>query len=177
MVYVFFAHGFEEMEAIVPLDVLRRAGLEVQSVGVGSKTVTGSHGVTIHCDVSDKETSGKGLEMVILPGGMPGTKNLAGSKRVNACIDYCIAKDVWIGAICAAPSILGNRGDLKGKKATCFPGWEEQLEGAVISPERVVVDGRIVTAKGAGSSMEFALKLVECLLGKEKAAELEASMQ
>ncbi|MCL2056271.1 MAG: DJ-1/PfpI family protein [Oscillospiraceae bacterium] len=177
MVYVFFAHGFEEIEAITPLDILRRAGLEVQSVGVGSKTITGAHGITVHCDVSDKETAGKGLEMVVLPGGMPGTANLGGSKRVQFCLDYCIAKGIWIGAICAAPSILGARGDLKGKTATCFPGWEEKLEGAVISPERVVVDGKIVTAKGAGAAKQFSLKLVECLCGKEKADEIGAAMQ
>jgi 4-methyl-5(b-hydroxyethyl)-thiazole monophosphate biosynthesis len=90
MIYVFFAHGFEEIEAITPVDILRRAGLEVQSVGVGAKTITGSHGITVHCDISDKEITAKGLEMVVLPGGVPGTPNLEKSKRVQTCIDYAV---------------------------------------------------------------------------------------
>jgi 4-methyl-5(b-hydroxyethyl)-thiazole monophosphate biosynthesis len=177
MIYVFFAHGFEEIEAITPVDILRRAGLEVQSVGVGAKTITGSHGITVHCDISDKEITAKGFEMVVLPGGVPGTPNLEKSKRVQTCIDYAVKKDLWLAAICAAPSILGHKGILKGKKATCFPGYEKELEGAETSAERVVRDGKLITGKGAGAAKEFALALVECLCGKEKAAELGASLQ
>lgn len=177
MIYVFFAHGFEEIEALTPVDILRRAGLEVQMVGVGAKTVTGSHGITVHCDVSEKEIGAKGLEMVVLPGGLPGTINLENSKRVQSVIDFAVKKDLWLAAICAAPSILGHKGLLKGKNATCFPDFEKDLEGAVLSTERVVQDGKLITAKGAGAAKEFSLKLVECLCSKAKADELEASMQ
>ena len=177
MIYVFFAHGFEEIEAIVTLDILRRAELDVQSVGVGAKTVTGSHGITIHCDISDREATPKGLDMIILPGGMPGTLNLEKSKIVQAFIDYTVKNDIWLGAICAAPSILGHKGLLKGKKAVCFPGYEQELFEAEVTDGRLEQDGKIITAKGAGVTQEFALKLVECLLGKERADILGASLQ
>ncbi|MDR2932149.1 MAG: DJ-1/PfpI family protein [Oscillospiraceae bacterium] len=177
MIYVFFAHGFEEIEAVTPVDILRRAELEVVTVGIGAKTITGSHGITVHCDISDRETSSKNLEMIVLPGGLPGTLNLEKSKVVQAYIDHVIENGIWLGAICAAPSILGHKGVLAGKTVTCFPGYEEQLTGAVISPERVVQDGKLITGKGAGAAKEFSLRLVQCLLGKERADLLEASMQ
>ncbi|GHU80631.1 thiazole biosynthesis protein ThiJ [Clostridia bacterium] len=177
MIYVFFAHGFEEIEAVTPVDILRRAELEVQTVGIGAKTITGSHGITIHCDISDKEASPKNLEMIVLPGGLPGTLNLEKSKIVQSFIDHVVENDIWLGAICAAPSILGHKGVLKGKKVTCFPGYEDELEGAEVTGERVVRDGKLITGKGAGASKEFALKLVECLLGRERADKLGASMQ
>lgn len=179
MVYIFLAHGFEEIEAITALDILRRAELEVKAVGVGSKTVTGSHGVTIHCDMLDKQaTNAKGLEMVVLPGGMPGTLNLEKSAAVSAYIDYAIKHELYLAAICAAPSILGHKGLLAGKRVTCFPGFETQLgEGAVHTDEPVVQDGKLITARGAGAAIPFALKLVECLCGKERADTLAGSLQ
>lgn len=177
MIYVFFAHGFEEIEAIATVDILRRAELEVRTVGIGAKTITGSHGITIHCDMIDHMANPKGLEMIVLPGGMPGTVNLEKSEVVVAFIDHVIKNDLWLGAICAAPSILGHKNLLAGKTVTCFPGFEDQLGGGTYSPDRVVQDGKLVTAKGAGAAVPFALKLVECLLGKERADTLEASLQ
>ncbi|MDL2232031.1 DJ-1/PfpI family protein [Ruminococcaceae bacterium OttesenSCG-928-L11] len=177
MIYVFFAHGFEEIEAITPLDILRRAELEVQAVGVGAKTITGSHGITVHCDISDREATSKNLEMIVLPGGMPGTLNLEKSRVVSECIDYVAKSNIWLSAICAAPSILGHKGLLNGKKATCFPGFEDQLEGAIYTGERVEQDGKIITGKGAGAAKLFSLKLVEVLCGKERADILGASLQ
>lgn len=179
MIYIFFAHGFEEIEAVTALDILRRAGLTVHSVGIGSKTITGSHGLTVHCDMLDKQAgSAKGLEMIVLPGGMPGTLHLEKSPVVTAYIDHVLKNDLWLGAICAAPSILGHRNLLNGKKVTCFPDYEAELgEGAVYTGAPVEVDGKLITGKGAGAAAPFALKLVECLCGVESAATLAAAMQ
>lgn len=177
MIYVFFAHGFEEIEAVSAVDILRRAGLDVRTVGVGAKTITGSHGITVHCDLIDHMAGTKNLEMIVLPGGMPGTVNLEKSAHVQKMIDYAIEQELWIGAICAAPSILGRKGLLGGKAVTCFPGYEDQLTGANYTGSRVEQDGRIVTAKGAGAAVLFGAKLVECLLDKERAEQLVASLQ
>lgn len=177
MIYVFFAHGFEEIEGLAAVDLLRRAELDVQMVGVGAKTITGSHGITVHCDIQDKEASPKNLEMVVLPGGMPGTLNLEKSKIVQAFIDHAMEKELWLGAICAAPSILGHKGLLKGKKFTCFPSFETQCEGGEYTGNRVEQDGRLITGKGAGAAVEFALKLVECLTTPERAKVLGESLQ
>ena len=177
MIYVFFAHGFEEIEAITAVDVLRRAELEVVTVGVGSKTITGSHGITIHCDISERQVDVRKLDMLVLPGGIPGTLNLEKSPVVKAIIEYAAANDAWLTAICAAPSILGHMGILEGKKATCAPGWEDQLEGANHTAAAVEQDGKIITADGAGSSLPFALKLVEVLISKERASDIGSAMR
>lgn len=181
MVYVFFADGFEELEALSPVDVLRRAGIEVTTVGVGGRQITGAHQITVTCDVAADAAVPEALEMVVLPGGMPGTANLEASAVVMSFLDKALAEHKWIAAICAAPSILGHRGILDGKEAICFPGFEETLQGAVLSQRAVCVDAsgesRIVTAKGAGVALEFALALVECLKGEDAARKLRGSMQ
>lgn len=180
MVYVFFANGFEEIEALAPVDILRRAELEVVMVGVGSKTITGSHGITVACDMTDAEAAERGLsgvDMLVLPGGMPGTLNLEKSASVSGLIDSAAEQQKWLTAICAAPSILGHKKLLRNKKAICFPGYEDQLSGAVIAEESVVQDGKFITAKGAGVAIEFGLKLVECLISKKRADLLKASLQ
>lgn len=177
MIYVFFAHGFEEIEAIATVDILRRAELEVRTVGVGAKTITGAHGITVHCDIIDHMVTAKELRMIVLPGGMPGTVNLEKSQEVREIIRHCVEKDIWIAAICAAPSILGHMGVLAGKKATCFPGFETQLKGANFTGSRLEQDGKLITAKGPGVTIPFALRLVELLVDKERAALLEASLQ
>jgi 4-methyl-5(b-hydroxyethyl)-thiazole monophosphate biosynthesis len=177
MIYVLFAHGFEEIEAIAPVDMLRRMELDVKTVGVGSKTITGAHGITVHCDMIDHMATPKNMEMLVLPGGAKGAENLEKSEAVRGLINYAFDNDIWIGAICAAPSILGHMGLLEGKKTTCFPGWDDQLTGATYTGERVEQDGKLITAKGAGVSVLFGGKLVECLCGAEKATELVAKMQ
>jgi 4-methyl-5(b-hydroxyethyl)-thiazole monophosphate biosynthesis len=177
MIYVFFAHGFEEIEALTAVDVLRRAGREVAMVGVGSKTVTGAHGITVHCDIAEREISSRGLEMIVLPGGIPGTLNLEKSKAVQAAVDHAAANNLWLAAICAAPSILGHKGLLEGKTVTCAPGFKEQLGGATYTGKSLEVDGKLITADGAGSAMAFALQLAECLTTKDAADALGASMQ
>ena len=178
MVYVFLADGFEEMEALAPVDILRRAGVQVKTVGVTGETVEGAHGISVKADLSINDISlDDKLEMIVLPGGMPGTVNLENNDNVQKAVDYCVNTDKFIGAICAAPKILGNKGILMGREATCFPGFEDELKGAKLCHSTVVVDGKIVTAKGAGVALDFGLKLVEMLVSYEKAKSLKESLQ
>ena len=173
MIYVFLANGFEEIEALMPVDLLKRAGFEVKTVAVGeSKTVVGSHGIGIVADIMETEFSYDSPEAIILPGGMPGTTNLEESATVINAIVQSMVNNTLICAICAAPSILGICGCLKGRKATCFPGFEEYLDGATVVDERVVCDDNIITSKGMGCASEFALAIIEALAGKEKADEI-----
>lgn len=178
MVYVFLADGFEEMEALAPVDILRRAGITVQTVGVTGDVVTGSHQISVKADITvDKIELDDKLEMIVLPGGMPGTLNLENDTYVQTAVDYCADNDRFLTAICAAPKILGNKGLLKDRYATCFPGFENELTEARLSTEKVAVDGKIITAKGAGVALDFGLKLVEMLTSKEKALSLKESLQ
>jgi 4-methyl-5(b-hydroxyethyl)-thiazole monophosphate biosynthesis len=153
---------------------LRRAGVEVTTVGIGGDSITGSHGITVKADVKDKKVKFDELEMVILPGGMPGTKNLDASETVHRALDVAKERNAFIAAICAAPMILGKRGDLKGLDAVCYPGFEEYLEGAKLHERSVTVisAGKTITARGMGVAVEFGLALVSALCGEEKAAEL-----
>lgn len=178
MVYMFLANGFEEVEALAPLDLLRRAGVEVTTVGIGGDSITGSHGITVMADVKDKKLKFDSIDMVILPGGMPGTKNLDASETVHKALDLAKEQDAYIAAICAAPMILGKRGDLKDKDAVCYPGFEEYLEGARLHPRSVtcVSCGKTITARGMGVAVEFGLALVAALCGNEKADELRTAI-
>lgn len=167
MIYVYLANGFEETEAITPIDMLRRAEKKVITVGVGDNVVVSSHGIPVVTDTIVQEAPlTDELEMIVLPGGMPGTLNLEKSEYVQQAIDFCMEKNLLIGAICAAPSILGHKGILRGRKAVCYQGFEAQLEGAEIGTGAVAVDGNIITARGAGVAMQFALALVEKAVSK-----------
>jgi 4-methyl-5(b-hydroxyethyl)-thiazole monophosphate biosynthesis len=177
MVYVFLADGFEEIEALTPMDVLRRAGLDVRTVGVGSKRVTGSHRVEVIADIEEKEMEFDSLQAVVLPGGLPGAVNLDRSRSVQKAVARCFEGGGYVAAICAAPSVLGHMGLLKGKRATCSPGFEKELLGAEFCDESVVADGKIITGNGPGAAMPFALKLAEVLSGEETARRLRKSMQ
>ena len=177
MIYVFLAEGFEEMEALAPVDILRRAGLEVTTVGVTGKVVSGSHKIPVTSDITAEDVDFSNMDAMVLPGGLPGTNNLEACDIVKKSVEYCVANDKYVAAICAAPSILGHMGILKGKKATCFPGFDKELLGAEYTAESVTVDGKIVTGKGAGVSIDFALKLTEILKDRETADKLFASMQ
>ncbi len=177
MVYVFLADGFEEVEALAPVDILRRAGVQVQTVGIGGQTVSGSHGIPVVCDITERDVTTDGLQAVVLPGGMPGTTHLDRSRVVTKFLEFADAHELVIGAICAAPSVLGHKGLLRGKQATCFPGFEKELAGASLLPDAVVTDGRIVTAKGAGVAIPFGLALVAALVSPEKAEAVRVSMQ
>ena len=176
MVYFFIAEGFEEIEALCPLDLLRRAGVEVKTVGIGADKITGAHGITITTDMTDAEFSYDSPEMIFLPGGMPGTLNLKACEVVISAIKKANADGAYILAICAAPMILGEMGLLSGKEAICYPGFEDTLVGARISEEPVVLDGRIATAKGMGVALEFGLLAVSLLCGEETARDLRSAV-
>lgn len=176
MIYVFLADGFEEIEALTAVDILRRAELNVQTVGISSKTVRGAHGISVVCDIMDTQTDPQNLEMIVLPGGMPGTLNLEKSPVVQTFIEYAMQKNLPIGAICAAPSILGHLGLLDHKTITCYPGFESQMPLANYTGNACEQDGNIITGSGAGTAMEFALKLVEQLKGRERAELLKAAV-
>lgn len=177
MIYVFLAQGFEEIEALAVVDILRRAELEVVTVGIGGRIVTGAHGIAVAADLLDQDLVFKDLEMVVLPGGMPGTLNLEKSPVVQHAVDCAAAEGKWLCAICAAPSILGHKGLLEGKAATCFPGFESQLFGARYTGEPVTVDGLVITGKGPGAAIAFGLELVARLKGRERSNILGESMQ
>lgn len=178
MVYCFLADGFEETEAIAPVDMLRRAGVTVKTVGIGKSVITGSHGISVICDLTDSELRlTDELDGVILPGGMPGTLNLDASQTVHSAVDFAVLHQKLVCAICAAPSILGRKGLLSGKKAIAFPGFEKELEGAIISKDPVVKDGVFITAKGAGVAVDFGLEIVAALVSRAKSDEIRSSIQ
>ena len=169
MIYMFLADGFEEVEALAPLDLLRRAGCDVTTVGVGGgDTIVGAHGIAVGADIPDTMFRDSKPEMIILPGGMPGTRHLDESRTVDAALRSAINTGAYIGAICAAPMVLGKRGYLKGKAAVCFPGFEEYLEGAeVVKGSDAVRDGKLITSRCMGTAFPFALEIVEALRGRE----------
>lgn len=178
MVYLFLADGFEEIEALAPVDLLRRAGIEVKTVGVGGSVITGSHGIPVTTDLcAENAPLTNALDAVILPGGMPGTKNLEASKEVQAALDFAAANGKLLCAICAAPSVLGHKGLLNGKEAIAFPGFEGDLLGARISEKAVVKDGNVITAKGAGVAVDFGLAIVAALKDSAVASKIRAGIQ
>ncbi len=172
MIYVFLANGFEEVEALAPVDLLRRAGKQVTLVGIGGEEIQGAHGITVRADIPDVLFRDPNPEAILLPGGMPGAKNLDASPVVDTAIRVTAKNGGYVCAICAAPYLLGKRGLLKGKKATCYPGFEPELTGATVTGERLVQDDRFVTAMGPGVAVEYGFLLVELLAGKDKADEL-----
>lgn len=206
MIYLFLAPGFEEVEALAPLDLLRRAGLKVTTVAVReaetnrlvdslrrigvsacnlwdeAPTVTGAHGITVTADLTESgfaarfANGGFAPEAVILPGGMPGTANLDASSTVETALALAAERGAYLCAICAAPLVLGKRGYLRGKRATCFPGFEEYLEGATVGG-KVIRDGKIITVAGMGVAQEFGLEIVSALVSPEKAGEIREAIQ
>lgn len=178
MFYMFFADGFEEVEAIAALDVIRRAKIDIKSVGIGGKNITGSHGITVVCDLLESEIApSDSCDGIILPGGMPGTENLYNSDKVIEFVNYCEINGKFLCAICAAPIILGRKNYLSGKKAVCFPGFEEELKGASVSDSFVCRDGNIITAKGMGCAVNFGIEIVAAVKGNEFAADLKSTLQ
>lgn len=176
MVYVMFADGFEETEAIEPIDILKRGGVDVVTVGVKDKTVTGAHGITIITDIGIEEVDPENMELLMLPGGM-GHEILDASNEVHGLINYAVANELYIAAICAAPSILGKKMLLEGKKATCFPGYEKYLYGADVVSDKAVVDGKFITAKGAGAAADFGFEMLTVLKSRETADKVKEIMQ
>lgn len=174
---IFFAQGFEEIEALTVVDLLRRAGIETLMVSVtGEKTVTGSHGISVGMDALLGEVDFDELDMIVLPGGMPGTRGLEACALLMERLEEFNSRGKYISAICAAPSILGHRGMLKGRNACSFPEYESHLEGAKVTGNPVEVSGHIITARGMGCAIDFGLAIVERYQGKEAAEALAAKI-
>ena len=176
MVYVLLADGFEEVEAIEPVDILRRGGVNVKTVGLNNKNVTGAHDITVEADILLEEVSLDNAQLIMLPGG-PGHTNIEENGRAKDLIKNAYEKGIFISAICASPSILGKMGILENKTATCFPGYEKFLKGAVVSSEKAVRDGKIITGKGAGAAADFGFLMLEVLKDKETADKIRSAMQ
>jgi 4-methyl-5(b-hydroxyethyl)-thiazole monophosphate biosynthesis len=177
MVYLFLADGFEEIEALTVVDVLRRAGVTLQTVSIMKDlTVTGDHGVPVIADGLFEDVDYLQCEMIILPGGAPGTKRLLAHEGLKSVLAQFAAADKWIAAICAAPMILAKNGLLKGKKATIYDSMKDELSGADYRKENVVRDGKIVTGRGPGLAMDFAFALAEILAGEKAAGRVRADM-
>ena len=171
------AEGFEEVEAVAIIDVLRRAGLAVQVAGLTGKTVTGSHGITLQADCTLDEVDAGALAMIVLPGGQPGTNNLERDARVIGLVRELEGSGRRVGAICAAPKVLATAGILEGRAATSHPNVRGDLRGArVVDEPRVVRAGKVITSQGAGTALEFALAIVADLCGEAKARELAEKM-
>ena len=176
-IFVFLADGFEEIEALTPVDVLRRAGLSVQTVSVmGGQVVTGAHGVPVLADTMFADIHFEDAEMILLPGGLPGATNLDAHEGLSQLILDFAKEEKPLAAICAAPLVFGNRGLLQGKKATCYPGFETYLKGAEYTAALVEKDGNFITGKGPGAAMEFAFAIVEKYCGIDKVNELKQGM-
>lgn len=178
MVYVLLADGFEETEALIPVDMLRRYSIEVKTAAINNIDVCGAHSITVKADMNIKEVDTDTVDGIILPGGMPGTLNLQKDESVNKLIEYCADNEILIAAICAAPMILGEKGLLKGRKAVCYPGYEKHLEGADICDQPTAVCDNYITAKGAGAAFEFGKAIIDYLSGsKGGGADIMAQMQ
>ena len=176
MVYVMLADGFEEVEAIEPIDILKRGGVDVTTVGVKSKTVTGAHGIEVTADIEINEVEPEKMELLMLPGGI-GHEILDASNDVHGLLNYAVANRIYVSAICAAPSILGHMGLLKGKHATAFPSFQKELDGAICNNGFVEKDGKIITARGMGVSVEFGLELLKELKGNDVANSVRNAIQ
>ena len=174
---IFFAPGYEEIEALTVVDILRRANIDIDMVSItDEKKVTGSHNITVEMDKLFNEVDFDGVDMLVLPGGMPGTKNLEAFTPLMNKIDDFYNKGKYIAAICAAPSIFGHKGILKGKKACSYPTFESHLEGAEVIKEPAVVDGNIITGRGMGAAIPFALAILKELKGEEAADSMKESI-
>ena len=176
-VVTFLADGFEEIEALTAVDILRRGGAEVVTVSISDrKLVHGSHDINVEADAVFAEADIDSADMLFLPGGKKGTENLDNCEPVKEKIRKFLAEDKYVAAICAAPTVLGHMGVLNGRRATCYGGLEGELKGALISADHVVVDGNIITSRGMGTSLELALKLLEIFTDEDTARKMAASV-
>ncbi len=172
-VYMFLADGFEEIEGLTAVDILRRGGIEIKMVSVTGKLgITGSHGIALQADCLFEETDFSDGTMFVLPGGQPGTNSLKAHAELGKLLTEAKAAGKWVCAICAAPTVLGGLGLLRGERAVCFPGCEDALEGAEVGTEPVAVSGHVITSRGMGTAMPFALALLEALTDADTASEM-----
>lgn len=178
VVYVVLANGFEEIEALCTVDVLKRAGAEVKTLGISGRHAVGTHGIEVVCDIDASEYTDtlSDCELLVLPGGMPGAENIDKYDMCDSYIEEVLSHGGYVGAICAAPMILGKRGYLKDRRAVCYPGFEKYLYGAHICNTDVVRDGQFITSRCMGTALAFALEIAECLYGTEKRCAVEASV-
>lgn len=168
MVYMLLGTGFEETEAIAPLDLLRRAGVEILTVGISGKTVSGSHKIKVEADITIGEMDLTDVEMVIIPGGLGGVASLRASEAALDALKFAWENGKYVAAICAGPTVLADLGITDGLRATCYPGQEEHMGSALMQENAAVVtDGRLITGTSAGCAIPFGLALVEALKGKE----------
>ncbi len=178
MIYLFLAEGFEEIEALTPVDYLRRAGIDVTSVGVGAKIITGAHNIPVTADITTADLAPDAdFDGVILPGGMPGTLNLEKDSTVMHFVNRAYNENKLLCAICAAPSVLGHADMLVGKKSTCYPGFEQDLTGAEATGAPVEKDGSIITARGAGVAADFAFAIIAAIRDQETADKICRQIQ
>ena len=170
MIYMLLGTGFEETEAVAPLDLLRRANLKVQTVGINGKTVYGSHGIGIEADIELGEMDLTALDMIVLPGGLGGVASMRASKEAMEAMRFAHENGKFLAAICAGPTVLADLGITAGKNCTCYPGCEGQMGSAnMIKNAAAVIDGKLITGTSAGCAVSFGLKLIEALLGAEEA--------
>lgn len=166
MVYMLLGTGFEETEAIAPVDLLRRAGIEVQTVGLNGAIVYGSHGIGVQTDIQPQEMQLQEMDMLVLPGGLGGVASIRACQAAMDALRYARDNDCYIAAICAGPTVLADIGITDGKTITCYPGCEESCAKANFSASAAVIDGKLITGTSAGCAVEFGLALIEALKGK-----------
>ncbi len=176
MVYIILGEGFEEAEAVVPCDLLRRAGLDVRLAGIGGLKITSSHGLTVQADCVAEQVDLTEAEMLVLPGGLGGVRSIRNCEPVLAALKTVSERGGYVAAICAAPTVLAQLGITDGRRAVCYPGMESEMGGANPCGDSVAVDGNVITGRAAGASFDFGLKLVETLCGSQCAQKVAESV-
>lgn len=176
MVYIILGTGFEEAEALIPCDLLRRAGVETAFVGIGSRDITGGHGITLRADCTVEETELTAAQMLVLPGGLSGVQSILGSEKVLTSLKNMYAAGGYVAAICAAPTVLASLGITDGREATCYPSMENEMGAAHCVDRAAVADGKVITGRAAGSAFDFGLLLVKTLCGEEAAQRVAGSI-
>ena len=176
MVYIILGTGFEDMEAVCPCDILRRGGVEVQFAGIGGRLVTGGNGVTVQTDCTVEEIDFEKLEMIVLPGGMGGVHSILASETALNAVKWAYENEKYVAAICAGPTILAKLGVTDGKRATVYPGMEDQMGSAVMQDANAVRDGKVLTGRAPGAAMDFGLLLLQTLKDAETAARVQSGM-
>ena len=176
MVYVLLGTGFEEVEAITPVDLLRRAGIEVKTVGITGKTVYGSHNIGIEADILPEEIDFDALDMIVLPGGLGGVASARASQAALDALKWAWDNGRFVAAICAGPTVLADLGITDGRNATCYPGCETQMPGTEYTPVQAQQDGKLITGQAPGASFAFGLKLLAALRGEQTAADVAEGM-
>lgn len=176
MVYVILGNGFEEVEALAPVDILRRGGVAVKTAGIGGKRIVGSHGIAVEADITVEEICTRGMEMIVLPGGLGGVKSILACEAALSAVQTAWNGGRFVAAICAAPTVLASLGITDGRQATCYPGMENEMGHAQMTGLPVVQDGKLICGQAAGAAMEFGFRLLAALKGEEAAKHVREAM-